>query len=64
MTAADLAKQVADTARAIRTNTAGWSHYLPPIDAVQGVQRLTTELVRSLAALATQKGALSDELED
>lgn len=63
-TAADLAKQAAATARAIRTNTAGWSHYLPPIDAVKGVQRLSAELACSLAALAAQKGCLPDELSE
>lgn len=63
-TAAALAVDVATTARALRVCTLAWSQYLPPLDAMHGVQRLSAELARSLAALSRLHRELPDELAD
>lgn len=50
--AANIAAHIADTSRALTGTTAAWRHYLPDLHAQNAAVRMTSELSRSLAALA------------
>lgn len=51
-TAATIAAHVANTSRSLAGTAAGWTNYLPDLHAQNAAVRMTSELARSLAALA------------
>lgn len=51
-TAAAIAAHVADTSRALAGTAAAWRNYLPDLHAQSAAVRMTSELSRSLSALA------------